>query len=66
MTSELLDVLNVVGLLVELEPDQSELLEKVLAGPLVAVEELTTHGILPSPKASRRAFRREQTLDLFE
>ena len=34
-TEELLDVLNVLGLLVEVEPRQAELLARVVDGPLV-------------------------------
>jgi hypothetical protein len=46
-TSELLEILNVIELLVELEPVQSALLAEVLSGPLISVEELRTAGVLP-------------------
>ncbi|WP_375381612.1 type ISP restriction/modification enzyme [uncultured Sphingomonas sp.] len=35
-TEELLNVLNVLGLLIDLEPEQADLLERVVDGPLVA------------------------------
>ena len=37
-TTELLNVLNVLALLVELEPKQADLLEKICAGPLISVD----------------------------
>jgi hypothetical protein len=46
-TSELLDVLNVVTLLVELEAAQASLLDRILAGPRFTVADLTTAGVLP-------------------
>jgi hypothetical protein len=46
-TSELLDVLNVVTLLVELEAAQASLLDRILAVPLFTVADLTTAGVLP-------------------
>ena len=39
-SSELLNVLNVLGLLIELEPKQKACLEQVCAGPLVTLEAL--------------------------
>lgn len=49
-TTELLQVINVLALLVELEPEQADLLERVGAGPLVSVADLTTAGVLPVTK----------------
>ena len=34
-TTELLNVLNVLGMLVDLEPAQAELLERICTGPLI-------------------------------
>jgi hypothetical protein len=48
-TTELINLLNVLGLLVELEPAQAELLEKVCAGPTVPAEELRLAGALQVP-----------------
>ena len=39
-TTELLNVLNVLGRLVELEPAQAALLEKICSGPTITTEEL--------------------------
>jgi hypothetical protein len=36
-TEDLLNLLNVLGRLVALEPRQADLLERIVAGPLVAV-----------------------------
>ncbi len=54
MTSELLDLLNVIGLLVALEPRQAELLGEVMDAPLIDVAALTAAGVLPVPPESRR------------
>jgi Type ISP C-terminal specificity domain len=45
-TTELLDLLNVLGLLVELEPQQAAMLERVLAGPLITLGMLRDAGVL--------------------
>ena len=52
-TTELLDLLNVVGLLLDLSPRQAELLELVLQHPLITVNELEATGIFPPPAAAR-------------
>jgi len=46
-TTELLELLNVLTLLVDLEPAQADLLDRIAAGPLVTVADLTTAGLLP-------------------
>ena len=43
-TTELLNVLNVLGLLVELEPQAEQLLERICAGPLVTQADLQAAG----------------------
>ncbi|MEV4996947.1 type ISP restriction/modification enzyme [Streptomyces niveus] len=53
-TSELLTLLNILGLLVREEPAQRDVLEAVCSGPLISVRELTERGVLPAP---RNAFR---------
>lgn len=53
-TGELLDLLNVLTLLVDLEPVQADLLERVLKGPLISVGELTARGVLPVPTSATR------------
>ena len=41
-TTELINVLNVLGRLVDLEPAQAKLLEKICTGPTISVKESTT------------------------
>lgn len=53
-TTDLLSLLNVLGRLVELEPQQADLLARVLAGPMITTTELTQAGVLPPPAASRK------------
>lgn len=43
-TTELLNVLNVLGLLVDLEPQAAELLERICSGPLLTEFSLRTQG----------------------
>jgi hypothetical protein len=51
-TRELIDLLHVIALLVELEPDQAALLNAIATGPLISIEDLTTAGVLPvDPRA---------------
>ena len=47
-TTELLDLLNVLGLLIEMEPQQATMLDRVLAGPLLTVAMLRESGVLPA------------------
>ncbi|WP_211219600.1 type ISP restriction/modification enzyme [Nevskia ramosa] len=63
-TSELLDVINVLGLLVQIEPMQATLLHAVCGGPLIAESELLAAGALrldtsapprPTPKVAAKA-----------
>lgn len=53
-TTELLELLNVLALLVELGPTQRDLLERILASPLVTMAELEKTGVLPVAKADRQ------------
>jgi hypothetical protein len=48
-TTELLQLLNVLTLCVELEPDQAELLERICAGPLITVTDLEQARVFPVP-----------------
>jgi hypothetical protein len=52
-TTELLDLLHVLGRLVDLEPDQADVLERICAGPQITVAELEAAAVLP-PSASAR------------
>jgi hypothetical protein len=53
-TTELLNVLHVLGWLVELEPAQSELLEQVCSGPTISADELQIAGALTAPATLTR------------
>jgi hypothetical protein len=53
-TTELINVLHVLGRLIELEPAQAALLERVCAGPTITVDELTAAGALAVPAGSTR------------
>ena len=57
-TTELLNVLHVLGRLVELEPAQAELLERICAGPTITAAELTDAKALPVPGRLAEAARR--------
>lgn len=46
-TTELIDLLNVIALLVDMEPDQHALLGEIADGPLITVDDLTAVGVLP-------------------
>ncbi len=46
-TSELVDLLHVLALLIELEAEQAAVLDEILEAPLVTVEGLTAAGVLP-------------------
>jgi Type ISP C-terminal specificity domain len=56
-TTELLNLLNVLGLLVDLEPAQAELLDRICSGPLISADDLSAAGALelpPKPKKNAR------------
>lgn len=56
-TSELINVLNVLAMLVDLEPEQAELLEEICNGPTITVEELRRDGafaLVAQPKRRAR------------
>jgi Type ISP C-terminal specificity domain len=52
-TSELIDLLHVLGLLADLEPEQTELLARIIDGPMITVDELTAAHVLPVPTEAR-------------
>ena len=54
-TTELINVLNVLGWLVEIEPQQAALLEQICAGPTIGIGELQAAGALASPATTRRS-----------
>jgi len=54
-TTELIDLLTVLTRLVELEPAQADLLARVVAGPVLTVEDLRTAGVRwPTTAADRK------------
>jgi len=52
-TTDLLQLLQVLELVTQLEPEQAALLERVLTNPRVTVDDLTEAGVLPVTAASR-------------
>jgi len=52
-TTELINVLNVLGRLADLEPAQAALLEKICKGPTISGEELRVAGAFEAPAQSR-------------
>ncbi|MER5860076.1 type ISP restriction/modification enzyme [Streptomyces sp900105245] len=53
-TTELLDLLNVLGLLVAIESKQARLLGEIAIGPKIGVDELTQSGVLPPPPSATK------------
>lgn len=56
---ELLELLAVLDLCVRLEPEQDELLDEVVRGPLVTVADLEREGVLPVSAAYRKPPRQD-------
>jgi hypothetical protein len=67
-TTELLNVLNVLGLLVQLEPTQADLLDKICSGPLISADELSAAGALELPPKQKKSTKKknEASPSLFE
>ena len=60
-TAELLDVLNVIGLLVETEPEQAALLDAICSGELILDSDLARSGALALPdEYPTKPFRAEE------
>jgi hypothetical protein len=53
-TSELLDLLNVLCLCVDLEPQQAALLGRICTGPLITVADLERARVYPVPETARK------------
>jgi hypothetical protein len=53
-TTELVNLLNVIGRLVALEPSQAALLERVCSGPTIPREDLRAAGTLTMPAKTKR------------
>jgi len=66
-TTELLNVLNVLGLLVELEPVQAELLDRVCSGPLISADDLSAAGALElTPKLKKKRTKKPTHPSMFD
>jgi hypothetical protein len=59
-TTELINVLNVIGWLVDLEPTQASLLDKICAAPTISAEELKTSGALEIPAKPKPATKKKK------
>jgi hypothetical protein len=53
MIKELLNLLNVLGLLVEFAPTQQAVLDQVCQGPCIPIDELIRSGAIPAPPVSK-------------
>lgn len=51
-TSDLIDLLHVLGRLIALEPEQADLLDRICAGPLRSAEELGAAGAFALPEVA--------------
>ncbi len=64
-TTELINLVNVLGWLVGLEPEQATLLENICGGPTITTEDLRAAGALELPAGSKGKAERQPTADLF-
>lgn len=64
-TTELLNVLNVLGLLIDLEPMQAELLEQVCTGTLMTEAEFRAAGALESARQPSKTNTKKEHPQLF-
>ncbi|WP_158684578.1 type ISP restriction/modification enzyme [Amycolatopsis orientalis] len=65
MTTELLNLLNVVGRCAALAREQDKLLSEIVAGPLITTEQLAAVGVLPVPQAATKPPRPDRVENLF-
>ncbi len=64
-TTELINVLNVLGLLVEMEPGQAALLEKICSGPTLSEDDLRGAGAFDVLAEGKRRNSKSDEPDLF-
>ena len=64
-TTELINVLNVLGCLVDLEPAQAALLEMICSDPTITAEELRAAGALELPAERKQKSSQAAHADLF-
>ena len=65
-TTELINLLNVLGRLVDLEPPQAALLERVCTGQMITAEELRLAGAMEEPSQPRRGVPKLAQPGLFD
>ena len=65
-TTELINVLNVLGWLVDLEPEQAAVLEKICSGPTISAKGLHAAGALEIPKDAKRKPPKSSAPSLFD
>jgi hypothetical protein len=65
-TTELINVLNVLALLVGLEPAQAKLLEKICSDTLISGNDLRSAGALEAPAKSKKSKKPPHGPDLFQ
>ncbi|MBM3302124.1 MAG: hypothetical protein FJY85_19505 [Deltaproteobacteria bacterium] len=68
-TTELLNVINVLGRLIELEPSQAYLLQQICCNTTISVNELTAANAIGKPDTlgpGTRTRRSSQQVDLFD
>ncbi len=58
MTTDLIDLLHVLGRLIALEPAQADLLNRICEGPLRGAEELRAAGAFALPEATGASERK--------
>ena len=61
-TSELLELLNVLGYLVELESEQSAILDQIVSSPLISLEDLKSSGVFPVPASARKPLQTDDSM----
>ena len=64
-TTELINVLNVLGMLVENEPVQADLLKRTCAGALISSDDLRAAGALEKPVEPKRRAKKNDGPELF-
>jgi hypothetical protein len=65
-TTELINVLNVLGWLVDLEPAQAAMLDRICEGPPIPLEELLAEGAIRVPAQAERGARASSGAGLFD
>lgn len=66
-TTELLDLINVLSLLVDLEPSAASILDQICAGPLISDADLRSAGVLEAGVTQDRKVTNDgQTVDMFD